>query len=297
MSYDAGFHGLAQRYFIQALKLADFADNQLLGGSILDAMSHQATYLGRSADAASLARAARSGTRGIATAGVTAHLHAMEARALGGSGQCGLVVLGWLRGPARSPRGGGCLVARRVGVLPVESDIDICRAVFYVLTGPCSTPATRPLRVYGRRQPTDAAGELPGRTFSAQDSRWSGWSSRGPPRRLGTSIHTDSTTHRPPLLSGGSITSSLAVRRRSRGRRAAPPRTVGRSETSADPHPRDRPRDHQPLDFRGAFEDGVDLRPRSPCFCAPHPQWRFDLRFTSQDLSPLTIASQRPTEL
>lgn len=82
MSYDAGLHGLAQRYFIQALKLADFADNQLLGGSILDAMSHQATYLGRSADAVNLARAARSGTRGVATAGVTAHFHAMEARAL-----------------------------------------------------------------------------------------------------------------------------------------------------------------------------------------------------------------------
>jgi len=82
MSYDAGIHGLAQRYFIQALKLADFADNQLLGGSILDAMSHQATYLGRSADAVNLARAARSGTRGVATHGVTAHFHAMEARAL-----------------------------------------------------------------------------------------------------------------------------------------------------------------------------------------------------------------------
>jgi hypothetical protein len=73
---------IAQRYFIQALKLSDFADNQLLGGSILDAMSHQATYLGRSADAVNLARAARSGTRGIATPGVTAHFHAMEARGL-----------------------------------------------------------------------------------------------------------------------------------------------------------------------------------------------------------------------
>jgi hypothetical protein len=86
MSYDSGIHGLAQRYFIQALKLADFADNQLLGGSILDAMSHQATYLGRGADAANMARAARSGTRSIATPGVTAHFHAMEARALAVSG-------------------------------------------------------------------------------------------------------------------------------------------------------------------------------------------------------------------
>jgi len=87
MSYDAGLQGLAQRYFIQALKLADVADNQLLGGSILDAMSHQATYLGRSAEAVNLARAARSGTRGVATAGVTAHFHAMEARALAVGGE------------------------------------------------------------------------------------------------------------------------------------------------------------------------------------------------------------------
>ncbi|GAA1573372.1 hypothetical protein GCM10009789_28600 [Kribbella sancticallisti] len=40
------------------------------------------TYLGRSADAVDLARAARSGTRGVATHGVTAHFHATEARAL-----------------------------------------------------------------------------------------------------------------------------------------------------------------------------------------------------------------------
>src|SRR2546421_5969235 len=39
--YDAGL-ALAQRYFIQALRLSQAADSPLLGGSILDAMSHQA---------------------------------------------------------------------------------------------------------------------------------------------------------------------------------------------------------------------------------------------------------------
>jgi tetratricopeptide (TPR) repeat protein len=82
MSYDAGVHGLAQRYFIQALRLADAAGDRLLAGSILDAMSHQATFLKRHREAANLARAARTGTRGIATATLTAHFHAMEARAL-----------------------------------------------------------------------------------------------------------------------------------------------------------------------------------------------------------------------
>jgi hypothetical protein len=82
MSYDAGIHGIAQRYFIQALRLAQAAQNELLAGSILDAMSHQATFLGRHREAANLARAARTGTRGKATATLTAHFYAMEARAL-----------------------------------------------------------------------------------------------------------------------------------------------------------------------------------------------------------------------
>jgi hypothetical protein len=72
----------AQRYFIQALGLAAAAGDRLLGASILDAMSHQATYAGRFTEAASLARAARTGTSGISTATLTAHFHTMEARAL-----------------------------------------------------------------------------------------------------------------------------------------------------------------------------------------------------------------------
>jgi hypothetical protein len=83
MSYDSTPRSaLAQRYFIQALALAQAGGDQLLGASILDAMSHQATYTGRFAEAANLARAARTGTTGIATATLTAHFHTMEARAL-----------------------------------------------------------------------------------------------------------------------------------------------------------------------------------------------------------------------
>lgn len=82
-AYDsAPTSGLAQRYFIQALALAQAGDDRLLGASILDAMSHQATYTGRFSEAANLARAARSGTRGLATPTLTAHFHTMEARAL-----------------------------------------------------------------------------------------------------------------------------------------------------------------------------------------------------------------------
>ena len=69
MTYDGRPHSPhAQRYFIQALGLAKAAGDRLLGASILDAMSHQATYTGRFGEAANLARAARTGTSGIATA-------------------------------------------------------------------------------------------------------------------------------------------------------------------------------------------------------------------------------------
>jgi hypothetical protein len=82
MSYDAGLHGVAQRNFIQALKFAEASGDRLFGAAILDAMSHQATFLGRFREAANLARAARMGTETLGSASSAAHFYAMEARAL-----------------------------------------------------------------------------------------------------------------------------------------------------------------------------------------------------------------------
>ncbi len=83
MSYDSmPADTRAQRYFVQALALAQAGGDRLLGASILDAMSHQATYLGRYGEAANLARAAKTGTQGIATPTLVSHFHTMEARAL-----------------------------------------------------------------------------------------------------------------------------------------------------------------------------------------------------------------------
>jgi hypothetical protein len=83
MTYDSTpMSALAQGYFIQALALAQAGNDRLLGASILDAMSHQATFTGRFTDAANLARAALTGSRGFATPTLTAHFHTMEARAL-----------------------------------------------------------------------------------------------------------------------------------------------------------------------------------------------------------------------
>jgi hypothetical protein len=82
MSYDAGHHGLAQRYYLHALRLAQDAGERRLAGSVLSAMSHQATFVGRFNDAATLARAARMGISGVATPTLMAQFWAMEARAL-----------------------------------------------------------------------------------------------------------------------------------------------------------------------------------------------------------------------
>jgi tetratricopeptide (TPR) repeat protein len=91
MAYDSGLHGLAQRYFIQALGFADAAGDRLLGASVLDAMSHQASFLGRHREAANMARAAALGTKNAGTPLLSAHFHIMEARALariGGAVEC-----------------------------------------------------------------------------------------------------------------------------------------------------------------------------------------------------------------
>lgn len=86
MAYDSGLHGLAQRYFIQALGFADAAGDRLLGASVLDAMSHQASFLGRHREAANMARAAALGTQNAGTPLLLAHFHIMEARALARAG-------------------------------------------------------------------------------------------------------------------------------------------------------------------------------------------------------------------
>ncbi|MGH3889228.1 MAG: helix-turn-helix domain-containing protein [Pseudonocardiaceae bacterium] len=57
MSFDSGKQGLAQRYFIQALRLAQTSGNRALGAHILADMAMQAHYLGDAAQALDLASA------------------------------------------------------------------------------------------------------------------------------------------------------------------------------------------------------------------------------------------------
>ncbi len=81
MAVDTGQPGLAQRYYIQALRLAQAAGDRGYGGYILAAsMSHLAAALGNPREIAQLARAAQEGSRGHVTATAEAMFHAAEAR-------------------------------------------------------------------------------------------------------------------------------------------------------------------------------------------------------------------------
>lgn len=65
MAVDSGLPGLAQRHYIQALRLAQAAGDRGFGGYVLAAgMSHLAAELGNPREVIQLARAAQEGTRG-----------------------------------------------------------------------------------------------------------------------------------------------------------------------------------------------------------------------------------------
>ncbi|MGY0492568.1 transcriptional regulator [Streptomyces sp. WG-D5] len=81
MAIDTGQPGLAQRYYIQALRLAQAAGDRGYGGYVLAAsMSHLAAQLGNPREIAQLARAAQEGARGRVTPRAEAMFHAAEAR-------------------------------------------------------------------------------------------------------------------------------------------------------------------------------------------------------------------------
>ncbi|KUJ69862.1 transcriptional regulator [Streptomyces albus subsp. albus] len=81
MAVDTGQAGLAQRYYIQALRLAQAAGDRGYGGYVLAAsMSHLAAQLGNPREIAQLARAAQEGARGQVPPRAEAMFQAAEAR-------------------------------------------------------------------------------------------------------------------------------------------------------------------------------------------------------------------------
>jgi hypothetical protein len=82
MAYDDGQHGLAQRYLIQSLRLADASGNRVLGAHVLAGMSDQANLLGYPREALMLARAGRQPITAQDSAACLADLYVLESRAL-----------------------------------------------------------------------------------------------------------------------------------------------------------------------------------------------------------------------
>ncbi|MEO3756243.1 MFS transporter [Streptomyces sp. B6B3] len=82
MAFDTGQQEAAQRYYIQALRLARAAADVPLGGYVLASMSLQATYRGFGEEAVDLAQAALERNRSLATARTMSFFHLVEARAL-----------------------------------------------------------------------------------------------------------------------------------------------------------------------------------------------------------------------
>jgi tetratricopeptide (TPR) repeat protein len=107
-SYDIGAHGLAQRYFVQALRLSQAAGDRPYGAYALVTMSRQAVYLGHGREAVQLARVAQQGLGSSAPPVVQALLHAAEARGHGALGE----VRSCTASLARAER---CLEAARPG--------------------------------------------------------------------------------------------------------------------------------------------------------------------------------------
>jgi tetratricopeptide (TPR) repeat protein len=79
-SFDSSEHGLAQRYFLQAVRLANEADDRALASFTLRAMAHQAVDLGHGQQALDLADSALRWSRGRATPAATALFMTLTAR-------------------------------------------------------------------------------------------------------------------------------------------------------------------------------------------------------------------------
>ncbi|MFJ3978607.1 sporulation protein [Streptomyces sp. NPDC090021] len=81
MAFDTGQQEAAQRYYIQALRLARAAADVPLGGYVLASMSLQATYRDFPDEGVDLAQAAVERNRGLATARTMSFFRLVEARA------------------------------------------------------------------------------------------------------------------------------------------------------------------------------------------------------------------------
>jgi hypothetical protein len=86
MAFDNGEHGTAQRYLIQALRLAEESHDPALGAHVLAGMADQTTLLGHPEEGRRLAQAGRQGLSKSNSPACLADLWTLEARALAAAG-------------------------------------------------------------------------------------------------------------------------------------------------------------------------------------------------------------------
>jgi hypothetical protein len=82
MAFDNSEHSTAQRYLIQALRLAEESRDPALGAHVLAGMADQATLLGHPQEGRRLAQAGRQGLSQVDSPACLADLWTLEARAL-----------------------------------------------------------------------------------------------------------------------------------------------------------------------------------------------------------------------
>jgi transcriptional regulator with XRE-family HTH domain len=94
-AYDAGHHGLAQRYYLAALRATHSADDRPLGAHVLCCMAEHAARQGQPAEAVTLIETALAGTRGRQSPSLLAELHNQQAYAfatLGDTSGCTVAI-------------------------------------------------------------------------------------------------------------------------------------------------------------------------------------------------------------
>lgn len=80
-AYDAGYHGLAQRYYVAALRATHSADDRPLGAHVLSSMAEQAARQGQPAEAVTLIETALAGMQGHLIPSLLAELYGRQAYA------------------------------------------------------------------------------------------------------------------------------------------------------------------------------------------------------------------------
>ncbi|MFG2973918.1 sporulation protein [Streptomyces sp. NPDC048331] len=171
MAFDTGQQEAAQRYYIQALRLARAAADVPLGGYVLASMSLQATYRDFPDEGVDLAQAAVERNRGLATARTMSFFRLVEARAhakAGDSTAAGAALRaaeGWLersRGGDPDPTWLGFYSYDRFAADAAECyrDLKLPRQVRRFTEQALSRPTEEYVRSHGLRLVVSAVAEL-----------------------------------------------------------------------------------------------------------------------------------------